>query len=225
MGLLKLTVLVYVTGEMMQDSGRIGEYVTRMASEELAFKMQKSFFSGDGAGKPSGIKDANCTIEITKEGSQTADSIVYENVCKMWARMWGPSRSRSVWIANGDIIPELFTMSLAVGTAGSSVFMPKGGASGASPYDTLLGRPIQYIEQAETVGDDGDLMLADLSQYLIIEKGGIQTAVSKDIRFDYDEVCFRFIVRCSGQSKWSEALTPFKGSDTVSPFLKIADRT
>jgi len=66
-------------------------------------------------------------------------------------------------------------------------------------------------------------MLVDLSQYILIDKaGGIDIASSIHLKFDTDEVAFRAIFRCNGQPKWTAALTPFKGSNTLSPFVAVA---
>ena len=44
------------------------------------------------------------------------------------------------------------------------------------------------------------------------------------VRFLYDENVFRFIYRCDGQPIWNKALTPYKGSSTVSPYVTLAKR-
>jgi len=101
--------------------------------------------------------------------------------------------------------------------------MPPGGMS-ATPYGTLFGRPMLPIEQASTVGTVGDLILADMSQYVVAEKGGMQSASSLHVRFLYDEAVFRFTLRIDGQPMWSAPLTPSQGSNTLSPFVTLATR-
>ena len=103
------------------------------------------------------------------------------------------------------------------------VYQPMNGLAGA-PYDTIYGRPAYAIEQCSTIGDLGDIFYVDLSQYLLIEKGGIQSAVSAHVRFVNDEVVFRFSLRLDGQSLWNSALTPYKGSNTQSPFVTLEAR-
>jgi len=101
------------------------------------------------------------------------------------------------------------------------VYLPAGGISG-QPYGTIFGRPVIAIEQAsDDVGTTGDIMLADLSQYLMIEKGSLETASSIHVRFLYDEQVFRFIYRCDGQPLWNSTLTAYGGNNTVSPFVVL----
>jgi hypothetical protein len=49
--------------------------------------------------------------------------------------------------------------------------------------------------------------------------------MSIHLRFDYDESVFRFIFRLDGAPWWPAALTPYKGSNTQSCFVNLADRS
>jgi len=102
-------------------------------------------------------------------------------------------------------------------------YMPPGGLS-QSGYGSLFGRPVIEIEQCDTIGDVGDIILASWSEYQMIEKGGIQSASSIHVRFQYDETVFRFVYRTDGQPKWSLPLTPFQSALTQGPFVVLAAR-
>ena len=69
------------------------------------------------------------------------------------------------------------------------------------------------------------MILGDFSQYLLIDKGGINAASSIHVRFLYDESVFRFIYRVDGQPIWNKPITPYKGSNTLSPFVALAKRS
>lgn len=114
-------------------------------------------------------------------------------------------------------------MSLSVGTGGIPVYMPPNGAAG-TPYGTLFGRPVIPVEQASTLGTAGDISLVDLSQYLLIDKGEVQSASSVHVRFIYGENTFRFTYPVNGQPIWNKAMTPKNGSNTLSPFVTLATR-
>jgi hypothetical protein len=62
------------------------------------------------------------------------------------------------------------------------------------------------------LGTVGDITLVDLSQYMLVDKGGVQMATSMHIAFDTDEMRFRITYRVDGKPMWSKPLTPFKGS-------------
>jgi HK97 family phage major capsid protein len=191
--------------------------------EEFGFLVDAAIFSGTGAGQPLGILNSGAVVQVAKEAGQAADTVVAENVSKMWARMWAPSRRTSVWLINQDVEPQLDLLSVPSGAFGMPVYMPPGGLSEA-PYGRLKGRPVMVIEHCETVGDAGDIVLADFSQYLLADKNGVETATSIHVQFLTDETVFRFVYRVDGEPVWNAALTPAKGSNTLSPFVKLAAR-
>jgi HK97 family phage major capsid protein len=221
--LKKLAGLLYATEEMMQDTTFLGSFMGDAFAQEFAWLLDMAILSGTGAGEPLGWNKSAAKVSVSKESGQAASTIVFENIVKMWARMWGRSRSNAVWFINQDVEPQLQTMAYRVGTSAVPVYLPAGGVSG-TPYSTLYGRPIVPIEQAETVGTTGDIVLADMSQYQLIDKGGIRTDESIHVSFLTDERAFRFIYRVGGSPMWTSALTPAKGSNTLSPFVVLDTR-
>jgi len=222
--LKKAIGLYYSTDELLQDAVAMSPIIMDAFSEEFAFVVDDAIYQGTGAGMPLGIMNSPALVTVAKEAGQPAATILAENVIKMRARLWGKARKNSVWLINQDIEPQLFTMSLAVGTGGVPVYMPANGLS-QSPYDTLFGRPVIPVEYAATLGTKGDIMLVDLNQYLMIDKGGIQAASSIHVKFVYDETAFRFVYRVDGEPMWSAPLTPYKGAaNTQSPYVVLATR-
>ena len=219
----RLVALCYATDELLEDATALGSIIADQFPRELRFKLQDALVRGDGAGKPLGILNSGALVSVTKETGQAADTVLAENVLKMYSRMWAPSRARAVWFINQDVEPQLFALSLAVGTGGVPVYMPANGLSGA-PYGTLFGRPVVPIEHADTVGDQGDIIFADMGEYAIVEKGGIQSASSIHVKFIYHETTFRFMHRVGGQPLWKSTLTPFQSSNTLSPFVVLDAR-
>ncbi len=215
--------LVYVTERLLEDAPAIGSLMDELLPQEFSFKLEDEILNGEGGAQCKGIIGDPCTVNITKETGQAADTIVYENIVKMWARCWGRSRSNAAWYINQDAEPQLLSMVLNVGTSGIPVYMPANGLS-TSPYATLLGRPVKPIEQCATVGTEGDIILADFSQYALVRKGGLKSASSIHVKFIYDEMTFKFNMRVNGKPKWKTSLTPFKGSSSLSPFVTVDDR-
>jgi HK97 family phage major capsid protein len=223
LNLKKLVGACYATDELMQDVSALGTYIQQAFTDELSFMTDDAIMNGTGAGMPLGILKSGCLVSVDKESGQTAKTILLENVVGMYSRMPARNRRNAVWLINQDIEPQLFTMSLAVGTGGSAVFLP-GGSVSSEPYASLFGRPVIPIEQAATLGTVGDCVLADLSSYLLADKGGIQTASSIHIRFLYDEQVFRFTYRVDGCPSYAAPLTPANGTNTLSPFVALATR-
>lgn len=224
LNLKKLIGLCYATDELLQDATALESFIRKAFPAEFGFLLDDSIINGTGAGQPLGILNAGCLVSVTKEAGQKADTLVWENVVKMYARLFAQSRNNAVWLINQNVEPQLMQMSMSVGTGGVPVYMPAGGAT-AQPYATLFGRPVIAIEQCQTLGDKGDIIFADLGGYILAEKGGIQSDMSIHVQFLYDESVFRFVMRVDGQPERASALTPYKGgSDTLSHFVTLDSR-
>jgi HK97 family phage major capsid protein len=231
MNLKKLFGLCYITDEQLEDAS-ITESVTRQAfAEEFAFKLDDLAFRGTGAGAPLGILNAPCTVSVAKETSQPAATIMYENVSKMRVRMPARSFAKAVWFVNIDTYPSLEKMVIphknVAGTenvSGQAVWTPANGAAGF-PNGAIFGRPVVPIEHCETLGTVGDIVLADMGMYYTIGKGGLQSAVSMHVKFLTGEQAFRWTLRIDGQPALKSAITPFKGTGTLSPFVTLATRS
>ena len=223
LNLQKLTGLYYATDELLMDTVALGAFAGEAFAEEFGFKLDDALIRGAGGGMPLGILGHAGTIDVAKETNQVAKTIVAENVENMWSRAWARGLMNSEWFINQDVWPQLFQLSHAIGTGGVPMFMLPGGLVNA-PFGSLMGRPVTPIEQCETLGTSGDIILADWSQYLMIEKGGIEAASSIHVQFLTDELTFRFILRADGQPKRNAALTPYRGTNTQSPFVTLATR-
>lgn len=223
LNLKKLIGLCYATDELLQDATALESFIRKAFPAEFGFLLDDAIINGTGSGQPLGILNAGSLVSVTKEAGQKADTVVWENVVKMYARLFAQSRTNAVWFINQNVEPQLMQMSMAVGTGGVPVYMPAGGAT-AAPYATLFGRPVIAIEQCQTLGDKGDIIFADLGGYILAEKGGIQADMSIHVQFIYDESVFRFVMRVDGQPERASALTPYKGSDSLSHFVTLDAR-
>ena len=218
LSLKKLTGLCYATDELLQDAAALEAVIRQAFQEEFAFKIDDAILHGNGSGQPLGVLKSGALVKQELEAGQTA-KITVENLVKMWSRLWSRSRTNSAWYINQQIEPLLYM--LQVGD--KPVYIPAGGLS-EKPYATLFGRPVMPLEQCSELGEAGDILLADLSQYLLIDKGGINAASSIHVRFLYDEAVFRFVYRVDGQPIWNKPITPYRGSATLSPFVALAKR-
>ena len=218
LSLKKLTGLCYATDELLQDAAALEAVIRQAFAEEFGFKIDDAILSGSGEGEPLGILNSGAIVTVAKEASQT-DTITVENLIKMWNRLWSRSRANAVWYINQELEPYLYTLKIG----DKPVYIPAGGLS-EKPYGTLFGRPVVPIEQCSAAGEVGDIILADIGQYILIDKGGVKSASSIHVRFLYDENVFRFIYRVDGKPIWTKPLTPYKGSATVSPFVTLAKR-
>lgn len=225
MKLEKLMGLMYATDELLADAAALESVANQAFAEEFGFVADDEIVRGSGVGQPLGILNAACLVSVAKETGQLADTIEAENIVKMYSRMPARSKANAVWLINSECIPQLLLLSYKIGATAVPLYMPPGGLS-QQPYGTIFGRPVIEIEQAAALGDVGDIMFVDLTQYARIEKGGINAAQSIHVQFLTDEMTFRWTTRNNGQPIWKSSLTPYKADANfkVSPFVTLAER-
>ena len=214
--LKKLGVLMYATDELLADVAQFNAIAQQSAGEELSFMVNSAIFNGDGLGKPLGIMNSSALISVTRD---TASSILDADIRNMWARLLPKSRANSAWFVPASSQPMLDGLFQATVN-----IRPEYVSYGNDGVQRLYGRPVVYSEFGAALNTTGDILLADLSEYLFWEKA-VAGAMSIHLAFLTDETAFRWIFRCDGQTALSSAITPFTGSDTLSPFVVLGSAT
>lgn len=226
----KITCLVPMTDELIEDGPALASYLPTKAGEVIDAKVTDAIINGTGVGQPLGILNSPCLVTQAAEPSQIAGTIHGLNVIKMWARMPARWRSTAVWLAHPDVEPELLKAGLQVGpaaagtaTGGSLLYVPNG-ISG-EPTDFLLGRPLVFAQSAKAPGTAGDLVFASLSNYWTFQRApGLKSEASIHLWFDQGVTAFRFTLRIGGQPAYSAPIVDRNGSTTRGPFVALAAR-
>ena len=221
----ELYVLGYISDKLLRNApGTASGMLAKAAADEINFMIGDSIINGDGAGKPRGFLTHGGTVSQAKETGQAAATITKANIDNMWARCHANWRSGAVWFINQTVEPQLETLSATVGTGGVPVYLPAGGVAD-TPNARLKGRPVIPIEYCAALGTVGDIVLANLSAYAVGLRGMVDQGVSMHLKFDYAQTAFRFIFEVDGQPWLASPITPFKGSNTLSPFVTLATRS
>lgn len=222
----EMAVLLYATDKLLRNAPALAQWFSRAASEEIAFMCGDAIVNGSGVGKPLGLLNSGSLITVAKETSQANDTIQQENISKMWARLHPRARQNAIWLHNVDVEPQLDALSTVVkNVAGTENVGGYANKVFDSERRTLKGRPLVASEFCGTLGDVGDLILADLGAYLTgTAVAGLLNAMSIHVRFEYAETCFRTMFALDGQPWLGSALTPYKGSNTLSTHIALAAR-
>lgn len=223
----KVGILTYLTSELLNDLGSLAQFVIATFGKELAFKVTDGIINGDGAGKPQGVLNSPATIAV---GRNSSNVVVATDVLNMLAQFWVGSRTdpngipldgnlgngpKPAWVCHSDVIAQLATCVISVGTGGSLAFLfnPETGI--------MMGIPVIPIEQCQALGTVGDLILADFNEYQIAWRNKGQLDVSMHVKFTTDEQALRLIARVDGQGAWQSSVTPFNGTNKQSPFVAL----
>jgi len=211
--LKKVAALCYATDEQLADTVALESWLTRTVPEELRFQVENAIYQGNGVGKPLGIMNSPCLVSVTRIDANQVDET---DIANMWARRWAGVNDY-VWLANPSVFPQLINL-----TVGNFPFLlPMNAGGQGNPRFSLYGAPYIEVEYTAALGTTGDIMLASLSQYQTINKGGVQAASSIHVQFLTDEMTYRFIYRIDGEPLWNSALTPYDAGNTLSPFVVL----
>ena len=216
----KLTGFLKFSREVFDDIPGGGGQIAEICGKGLAWYRDKSFLKGSGAGEPLGILNSDCLVTVEAESGQSADTIIYENLINMMARMFAGSFANSVWVCHQTCIPQLLTLAVPIGLGGSHIPVMTKGKAGFE----ILTRPVIFTEKTEPLGDKGDIMLCDFGQYVVGLREELRLEYSPHVYFTTDQIAARLIARHDGMPLWDKALTLEDGSTTVSPFVTLEAR-
>ncbi len=222
--LQKLSALVPVTDEMLQDSFvGLGDYISKQAGQRIGWKVDDALVNGTGVGQPLGFFNSGALVTQTKVSGQTAGTINITNIAAMISRIPNLNPANCVFMVHPAAFPQLVVLT----NGNQSLYIAAGGVANANPrLGTLFGIPVIVSQHCPaTIGSLGDIFLVDLSKYLTLTKGdGIQTAMSMHLFFDYNISTFRFNFRVAGQPWLSSSITSAYGTYTQSPFVTLEAR-
>lgn len=194
----------------LQDSA-IGaiQFVFGKYPEAVRWEEEKQFLGGTGAGLPLGIKNAPGTVDA----GTPATTFTLEESLDMITRLYDPM-GRAVWMMSNQFLPELYKMNMGANT-NEAAFQRD--LTRPIP-DMLHGYPIIWSELTGAPASDGDIVLADWSQYIIGDRMALSMAASEHSQFDRYRTEIRGVARLDGQP-W--VIEPQTGADnlTRSPFV------
>lgn len=213
----KGAIFVDISNELREDGQGFEAQLDRAMRTSIGYGMDEYFINGVGASQPLGLRHDPAKITVEKENAQTADTIVYANLSKMYARMYPAGRQRAVWLANSTAITQL--LGLTIGT--NSAYVPVMTESNGQFF--IFGRPVLFNSHMPVVGDEDDIMFVDLSQYAIGIRRDLKLEKSNIPGWTNDLMSYRALLRFDGQGTWNAAITP-KHGDTMSCVVGLAER-
>jgi HK97 family phage major capsid protein len=219
--------LVPLTDELMADSSALQTEVPGLVADSIKWKVNEAILFGNGNGQPLGaLLSSGPAVTQLKDSGQATNTLTVSNLFNMLSRLPNANAQTAIWLIHPTVIPLLATLVLGQ----IPVFLPGGmanvGSLGQIPvFGTLLGRPIILSHHAAAVSTAGDVQLLDLSYYRTITKSdGVTTATSLHLYFDADAAALRVTFRVDGSPKIATAISPAKGSTTLSPFIQLGAR-
>jgi HK97 family phage major capsid protein len=217
----KVAVLQYATDELLRDAAQLTAIVNQSSAEELDFMANDDLFRGAGGDRPVGVMNAGNLISVARFATSQVNWI---DLVSMWQRMHPRFKGGAEWYVNSEVMPELDRLA-SVSHAGTTEMPPRFVDYDANGVMRIKGKPVYETEYNEALGTAGDILLGNFGEYLFWEKGAIEAAMSIHVQFLTDQTAFRFIARYDGQAADASAITPYKGTNTQSPFVCLSAST
>jgi HK97 family phage major capsid protein len=237
-----------ISEDLLADSNLVQRMVVQVQTSELAQTLIDTLV-GNPETATNSLIAGGATITVAKEVSQTAGTIVYQNVDKMWSRLYGPCRRNAIFMCNSDTLLAIDQLATTEGWV-STQYMPQGAYGNDFPL--LKGRPLIDTESCPAIGAPGDLILFDPTQVLIAlinhdqQPGPLESPLLLGVRpvadmlrslpvqfleshhqfFNLDLAVFMCKLRACIRMLWSTAVTPANSGsgNTVSPYVILGPR-
>jgi|GEM_PF-1103221 len=214
----KGAIFVDISNELREDGQGFEAQLDRAMRTSIGYGMDNHFINGTGSGQPLGIRNDPAKVTVAKETSQTADTINYANLSKMYARMYPAGRSKAVWLANSETLTQL--LGLTIGS--NSAYVPVLTENNGKFY--IFGREVLFNSHSPVLGDEDDIMFVDLSQYAIGIRRGLTLEKSNIPGWTQDLMSYRALIRFDGQGTWNAPITPKNNADSMSWCVGLAER-
>lgn len=202
-----------VTDKLLRNWAAADQFIRSLLRNAMTAAEDMAFLTGNGTGKPTGLIGA-AGAKVVKRG--TANSVKTDDIINMLGALLPESLSGSIWVANQSLLPEIAKLQDA---AGNYIFI-QGDMTRGIP-STLLGLPIRFTGKNPAKGSKGDLVLADLTYYLIKDGSGPFIAASEHVLFKQNKTVIKAFWNVDGKPWVVAPLTLENGVTTVSPYVVL----
>jgi HK97 family phage major capsid protein len=215
----KTYVLQYASDELLNDVGLMNAIIQKSSMEELDYLCNYDLLLGIGGDRPVGVMNSGALISVARAATT---AIAHADIVSMWARMLPRNKANAKWYISSDVHAQLDQLTFTSGSTG--ILSPYIGYR-PDGVMTIYGKPVVETEFNPALGTAGDILLADMGEYLFWEKNAIEAASSIHVQFLTDQTAFRFVYRYDGQTALASAITPANGGATQSPFIALLATT
>jgi len=205
---------VVITDRLLRnDSGAASIFFDKVFREAIFDEEDFQFLCGDGVGKPLGILNSDCRIEVARDTSST---FKFADIAAMISKFYVTNWNKGLWVINLSVLPDLVQMA---DTAGHLIYT--GGNIEKRLPPSILGIPVRFTGRTPTLGLAGDVMLCNFEYYLIKNGSGPFVAASEHVYFTKNKTVVKAFYNVDGQPWLNNPLILRDGVTEVSPFVVL----
>jgi HK97 family phage major capsid protein len=244
----RLLILTTLSRDIWSDAKKLERWLNYVALAEVRFNIELAILMGiTGCARPMSVVNSPCTVTIAKQSGQGSGTIEAINIDQMWSAIAAGNKRNACWFASDSVISAIDQLAVS-GQWPEINYIPAGRYGNA--YPTIKGKPLFYCEACPAIGTPGDIICADLSDYVFtymkapaggisisvdvspgfgrsgmigLPDGALERRASADVLFTTDQIALIFKFRGDGRFLWNTTVTSLNGA-TVGPAAIIAQR-
>lgn len=230
----KLAALCTVPNELADDAaGAFGDFLARVIALGMAWVEDDYFIgaAGTGVGCPQSLINAPGAVSVSRQGSS---AVVFLDVVGMFKALAPASKqvgltpgvTNVVWLLSSSAMDQLLELNYQVTPSGGTVTaIPPSGwftmGDGGDVGPSMLGLPAIVTDHQPALGTAGDVILADLRNYLIGDRQVMQVErAALGAQFINDNSLFRVRSRVDGRY-WVQSSSTTEAGQSVSPVVVL----
>jgi len=210
----KVGAYYILTEELRANAPTMAQLMPSLMQGAISSYLDDKIETGTGAGECLGFRGSSAEISVDRA---TSNEVNYIDLVNMLARIL--TRGNYVWVCQRvGLLPQLMTL-----TDGAGHLIWTDDAVGGAPGGRLMGLPLFYDEIGPALGEAGDIVLVDLSYYLL--KPGMPVQIKSDQTFSNflsGKETIKATFYMDGKPWLQQPLTLRDGTNTVSPFVSLA---
>jgi HK97 family phage major capsid protein len=246
-----------ISKDLLSDTMLIGPALDYAARAEIRYAIEYALINGGTTptkagpatlGGPQGVIAAPSTVTVAK-GATTSNAISSINISAVWGAIASGNKRNAVWHCNDNTLEAIDELAVS-GQWSDSIYLPQGRYGNEVPL--IRGRPVLCTEACPEIGNPGDLICVDWTDYwFVIHKpkptdsglafsltqppdsghlgvigmpaDSIEARRSDEFLWTTDSVAFMWRMRADGRFLWPGAVTDAQGNQ-IGPAAIIAQR-
>jgi len=166
-GAYKFATLIKVSEELLNDSVfNLQSYIAKEFGRRIGAKEEEAFFTGDGAGKPTGIFNTlnGAQLGVT---AASATAITADEIMDLFYSLKSPYRKKAIFVMNDATVKAIRKLK-----DGSGQYLWQPSITAGTP-DTILNRPVKtsvYVPTIEAAAKT--IAFGDFGYYWVADRQG-----------------------------------------------------
>lgn len=194
LSLVTWSYLVYATEELLEDAPAFGGWIVQKIREKSGWDFDNLCLNGVAA--TNGFEGINTAAANSYRAACTVGATITKtSVINLVKGVLPQYQAGAEWYMS----PNAWASAMDVLSTATTV-NPSFGLVMSVDGSTLMGKPVNVMPQMANLNSNGDILYGNFGTFVVAEKNGLNLAISRDFKFDTDEVAYRVTIRQAGAS-------------------------